>query len=198
MLSFSKSEKYVKGLVWPSATLACVFLVFLLVNCASPQPQREFTGEKIFRTTQPSRLFFANTRSFNYYRKRPKGTDLDVYRLRKFRVTRKRPTLVPIIVDAYLKDEAYLFIEANEFPGLSDPITFRAATEAKADTFSLDLPSRKGQLEFATDLYEGILNGHRIGVLVRDTGFVEIYDKRADRAAFQAVFKDYYRLTERI
>jgi len=198
MISFSASEKYVKHFSQPIYQIGCVMIAVMLASCAPPQPQREFTGEKIFRTTQPSRLFFANTRAHSYYRKRPPGTDLDVYKLRKFQFTTKRPMLIPIIVDAYLKDEAYLFVEANKFPGLSDPITFRVESKESIDTLRLDLPSRKAQLAFATDLYAGIMEGHKISVMVRDTGFVEIYEKRAERSAFQAVVKDYYRLTERI
>ena len=106
--------------------------------------------------------------------------------------------LIPIIVDAYLKDEAYLFIEANDFPGHSDPMTIRIQKDSAMDTISLSDPSRKGQLAFATDFYEGILKGGKIEVMVRDTGFAEIYESRAERASFLAVVKDYYRLTERI
>jgi len=194
-LSFGESKKRMGQLTY---WFVFAFLVLLLKSCAPPQPQREFSGDKTFRTTQPSRLFFANTRAHTYYRNRPKGTDLDVYRFRKFQHTRKRPMLIPIIVDAYLKDEAYLFIEANKYPDLSDPLTFEVKSKTQTDTFRLDLPSRKAQLEFATDLYEAVLNGHHIGVMVRDTGFHPILEKRAERAAFQAVVKDYYRLTERI
>ena len=192
------SEKYTKRNGQPTYKFAWVILALLFVKCSSPQPQRAFTGDKVFRTTQPSKLFFANTKAHNYYRKRPPGTDLDVYTLRKFKVTRRQPMLMPIIVDAYLKDEAYLFIEANKFPGITDPLTIRIETETTKDTFSLELPTRKAQLEFATDLYEGILNGRRVEVLVHDTVFVEIYKKRTERAVFQTVFTDYYRLTERI
>lgn len=193
-----ESEKYTKRFGLATYGFVSIILAFWFSSCAAPQPQREFTGEKIFRTTQPSRLFFANTRAFGYYRKRPPGTDLDVYNLRKFKSTRKRPMLTPIIVDAYLKDEAYLFIEANEFPGLSDPMTIRIQTDSITDTISLISPSRKEQLIFATDFYEGILKGGKVEVMVRDTGFMEIYESRAERAAFLTVVKDYYRLTERI
>jgi hypothetical protein len=121
-----------------------------------------------------------------------------VYTSRKFRATRKQPKLIPIIVDAYLKDEAYLFIETNKYPGISDPLTIRVQTDSISDTFSIEIPTRRAQLEFATDLYEGILHGKQVEVLVHDTAFVKIYEKRTERAAFQSVFTDYYRLTERI
>ncbi len=106
--------------------------------------------------------------------------------------------VTPTIVDAYLKDEAYLFVEANKFPSITTPLTIRIKSDTLLDTISLQLPTRKAQLAFATDLYEGILNGHRIEVLTQDSVFLEIYEKRAERAAFQSVFTDYYRLTERI
>ncbi len=192
------SEKYAKRIGQPTYRFAWVILVLLFAKCSSPQPQREFTGDKVFRTTQPSRLFFANTKAHGYYRKRPPGTELDVYTSRKFRATRKQPKLIPIIVDAYLKDEAYLFIEANKYPGISDPLTIRVQTDSISDTFSIEIPTRRAQLEFATDLYEGILHGKQVEVLVHDTAFVKIYEKRTERAAFQSVFTDYYRLTERI
>ena len=182
----------------PSALLFGLLALIVCGGCASPEPEVDFTGDEAFRTTDPSRLFFNNVRSSSYYLERPRGTDLELYRNRKFSQTVKRPILVPIIVNAWLKHEAYLFVRPNDFPELHSPLTVQWRTDSTAGHYVLDVPSRPAQYEFASRLYGSVRSGHPLAVMLRDSSYVPVFEQRAERAAFLATVRDYYRLTERI
>ncbi len=179
-------------------TILPIFALPVLVACSAPQPQRDFTGDPDFRTTQPSRLFFANVRASNYYLERPAGTELSLYRNRKFSQTSKRPILIPVIVQALLKDEAYLFIRPNDFRGLADPLTVAWSTDTSKGTYTLDVLTRPAQFDFATELYAALLGGQRLSVRLADSSYMPIFEDEVERAAFAVTTADYYRLTERI
>ena len=181
-----------------SRTGFAVLALGLATACTSPQPQRNFDGDPAFRTTAPSRLFFNNVRSSAYYSERRKGTELDLYRNRKFSQTQKRPLLVPVIVNDWMNEEAFLFIRPNKFEGLGDPLSVRFTGDTISGTYTLDIPNKAAQYDFATDLFESIDRGDALAVMLADSTFVPIYESRAERGAFLTVMRDYYRLTERM
>ena len=94
-------------------TLSLLLLPVLLWCCEQPEQQKTFTGDSQFRTTEPSRLRFLNVRAAYYYRERPQDTKFDIYKLRKFKITKEKPLFIPVIVHNWLEDEAYLFFENN-------------------------------------------------------------------------------------
>lgn len=181
-----------------ASLLAYLLVVVLIAACASPEPQEAVEGEKMFRTTDPSRLFFNNVRSSSYYLERPRGTDLELYRNRAFSQTAKRPVLVPIIVNAWLKHEAYLFVRPNDFPGLHDPLTVYWRADTTVGQLRLETPTRPEQYRFANALYTHVRSDHKLDVLLQDSSRSPIFESRAERAAYLATIRDYYRLTERI
>lgn len=180
------------------AFAAVVFLV-ALYSCGEPhRPDRSADADPEFRVTEPSRLFFLNVRASDYYHSRRKGTDLDVYRPRRFSQTRRRPILAPAIVHAYLKNEAYLFVQGNDFPDLASPLTVTWHRGDSTGAYRLDVPTRPAQYRFAVDLYDSILAGDELAVLLRDSTEAPIYETRAERGYFLATMRDYFRLTDRI
>ncbi|MEL6926847.1 MAG: hypothetical protein AAFO94_22595, partial [Bacteroidota bacterium] len=104
-----------------------ILLWFLggLLSCEVPSAQKEFTGDKQFRTTDPSRLYFSNMRSGSYFNRRKPNTKVDLYTLRKFSREKERPILYPIIVNNWLQDEAYVFIERNQYDAFKDSLKIR-------------------------------------------------------------------------
>ena len=174
-------------------------LAVLLVACGEPhRPERAADADPAFRVSEPSRLFFLNVRSAGYYQSRPRGTDLDLYRSRKFSQTLKRPILVPTIVHAYLRNEAYLFVQPNDFPGIAEPLSVTWDHADSAGVHRLDVPTRPAQLAFALDLYESILAGHRLEVVLSDSSRAPVLETRAERSQYLGVLQDYFRLTDRI
>lgn len=106
--------------------------------------------------------------------------------------------LIPIIVEAYLKDEAYVFVRPNDFQGFHSPITLQVHNGTPDTLLRLDDQTRPGQLQFASLLYEHLMEGDTLQVLLRDSSWQQVYELRAERAAFFSVMQDYYRLTERL
>lgn len=181
------------------ALAAVVLLLLAAAACGEPHhPDRSADADPAFRVSEPSRLFFLNVRAASYYHSRPRGTDLDLYRSRRFSPTQRRPVLAPTIVHAYQKNEAYVFVEPNGFPGIADPLTVVWRHADSAGTYRLDVPTRPGQFAFAVDLYEGMLAGHELAVLLRDSTDVPLYETRTERGHYLGVMRDYFRLTDRM
>ena len=161
------------------------------------QRREPFDGDPRFRVSQPSRLYFANVRTSSYYLERPRGTELEVYRLRQFSQTAKRPLLIPVIVQAYLKDEAYVFVRPNDFPGIASPlrVDFRGADTA--GTLALAVPTKPNQVAFAEALRRSIRRGDSLAVHLEGDARAPVYPTRAERGLFLTVMRDYDALTDK-
>lgn len=173
-------------------------LTLLFFSCQSPEPQKQYTGDEQFHTTDPSRLYFNNIRSTQYYRQRKPNTKIDTYRHRKLSFVNDRPILHPMIVNNWLEDEAYIFIEKNDFEkGWSDTLTIQWAVEDSiGGYFYLDVPTRPKMFEFSGYIYEAMREGKKLAAKDREGNFHEILEESKDRQAFFATMRDFYRLTE--
>ena len=182
--------------------MKCLFSFFVCLlfisACTSPEPQKEFTGDRQFRTTDPSRLYFNNIRSTDYYRNRKPGTRIDLYRHRKLSFKDDRPVLHPVIVNNWMKDEAYIFIEKNAYRnGWSDTLTVRwSQGDTLSGTYELPLGTRPAMYEFAGKIYGAMKDKQQLQVKDKFGNFTPILSDGTDRSAFQMVMRDYYKLTE--
>ena len=184
--------------------LALLLAVGLLLEADACNKERHepFDGDPRFRVSQPSRLYFANVRATSYYFERPRGTELELYRLRQFSKTGKRPTLTPVIVQAYLKDEGYVFMRPNDYPGILSEygVDFRGETRDGRDTagtYRLEVPTKPNQLAFAEDLRRSILRGDSLALHLVGGERAPIYTTRAERGLFLTVMRDYDALTDK-
>jgi hypothetical protein len=170
----------------------------LFAACTSPEPQKEFTGDRQFRTTDPSRLYFNNIRSTSYYRSKYKPANADLYRNRKLSFNNKRPIIHPVIVNNWMSDEAYIFIEKNEYlEGWSDTLTVRwSQNDSIGGEYLLPIPSRPEMYAFAGKLYAAMKEGKDLETKNAKGEFVPLLKNQEDRTAFQVTMRDYYRLTE--
>lgn len=176
-----------------------IFSISLLfAACSSPEPQKEFVGDRQFRTTDPSRLYFNNIRSTHYYRSKYKPANADLYRNRKLSFDNKRPIIHPVIVNNWMSDEAYIFIEKNEYTGgWSDTLTIRWSVEDSiGGEYLLPIPSRPEMYELSGKLYAAMKEGQKLEVKDAKGEFIPILENQQDRSAFQTTVRDYYRLTE--
>ncbi len=179
---------------------AFVLLGFAIaVGCVACDTKRRepFDGDPAFRVSQPSRLYFANIRASSYYFEKPRGTELEVYRLRKFSNTAKRPMLVPVIVQAYLKDEAYVFVRPNDFPGVDPALRVRFAAADTAGGYDLGDGTKPAQLALAEALRRSIVRGDSLYLRMSDGSETSIYPTRAERGLFLTVMADYDRLRDK-
>ena len=176
--------------------LILFLLAFLAFQCQVPEAQKDFTGDSQFRTTDPSRLYFKNMRASHYYNRRKPNTKIDLYTLRKFSNDHKRPILYPVIVNNWLQDEAYVFIEKNKYAEFTDTLDIMWKTDTLSEGFQLALFNKANQYEFAGRLYEKLLNNEELHLKNKNGKWVPIFQNRADRLHFLSTMRDYYRLTE--
>jgi hypothetical protein len=134
-------------------------------------------------------------RQIYYDRSSPDGT-WQAYRFTDRYAGHDRPVITPVIVINWLKDEAYLLIENNDF--LSDEeflrIIITDISTLKTDTITLNQRGRERMLEFGSNLYEAIKSNHKIEVEKKGE-YIPIFNEEVDREAFRITIADYYRLT---
>lgn len=173
-------------------------LVLLFFACQHQEPQKVFEGEKQFRVLEPSRIYFNNIRSSSYYKRRQPKTNIDIYTHRKFSKTRNKPLIRPIIVHEWMKDEASIFIEKNDYPHFRDDfdIAWENAQDSTAGILQLKRRSRQKQYEFAGALYEKILAKCEFYITNTKGERIPLWSDRKDKSAFVATMRDYYKLTE--
>lgn len=163
-----------------------------------PPPAEDAGPKTIFHTTPPSQLYFKNIRSTSYYSERKKHSEMDIYRLRKFSTTRKRPILYPLIIQNWLEDEAYLFVEPNDYLyNFADKLPIRWLEEGKEQQLTLPYRGKEEELAFAEAIYQALLAGHQLEIKVIDHGWVPLFKDGGDRQHFLITMRDYLRLTER-
>jgi len=173
-----------------------IALLSIFWACQQPEAQKEFTGERQFRTTEPSRLYFNNIRSSNYYQEQQTNRT-DVYRFRKFSNTANPPLLSPVIVNNWLEDEAYILFEKNEFdPGFSDTLTVKWTSSSDSGFYHLPLPNWENQYQFAGQLYESLQKNHELSIKTSAKKFIPLLENKSNQQHFRTVINDYYRLTE--
>jgi hypothetical protein len=167
--------------------------------CQQPEPQKVFTGDKQFRTTDPSRIYFKNMRQVYYYLENRKGSKVNIFWLRKYTKTKVRPIIYPKIVNDWLEDEAYIFIENGFYPYFQEDSLQLMWSNTEQDTsgiLTLEVRSKKNQYEFAGKLYERLVEGDDFRMVNNQLDTVAIFEDRDDRIHFVTTMKDYYRLTE--
>lgn len=171
----------------------CVFFYF---GCQQNRKTKAFSGDRQFQTTDPSRLYFKNIRSINYYQTRKPNTKIDIYQHRKFSRTDKRPILYPMILDNWLTGEAYLFIEKNAYPKFAEPLLIQAQKDTVINTFKIEVFNKKNQYRFAEQLYNALNDGQELTVKTKTGAFVPIFQNYQDKSNFRMTISDYFRLIE--
>ncbi len=178
-------------------SIAAILLTFLLA-CSSPEAPPAKDGPAIFRTTQPSHLYFKNIRSNSYRLETQAGTRVDLYRLRSADDTNERPILYPVIADNWMADEAYIFLETNDFEaGFSDTLRVAWQSERDSGRYELAPRDREGQFRFAQQLYEGLRSGYRFRIQTAGGDYAPLFENNRDRQNFLTTLRDYNKLVEK-
>ena len=152
-------------------------ICLLFVACLQKEEPKPFVGDKTFYTAAPNLLYFKNVRSSYYYRSRKPNSKKDLYDFRKFERTSKRPVLLPRIVNNWLEDETYIFLERNKFPGFADSLVVLSGLPADSSSqrIRLAIPTKKAQYEFAVAMYEEILAGRSLFILSKEEEWLPLY-----------------------
>ncbi len=188
LLAVFRRTNYLIGLI-----LAVVLMSTIACGLERTEP---FAGDPEFRMSQPAQLFFANIRSSQYYHERPAGTELDMYRSKAFSQKTERPMLIPIIVQAYLKDEAYLFVKPNSYSGLVEPLHVSYRSARASGTFDKGVGTRLDHRTLADSLAASLSRGDSLFVRLADGQMRSILEDAWERKHFLTVMADYARLME--
>jgi hypothetical protein len=173
-----------------------LFVMLLLAGSCKIDRNKRVDRDKItFRITDDSFLFFKNVRQVYY-----DFHDLPQARWYAFRFSdRPRrtdgPVLNPVIVVDWMRDESYVLIEPNDFL-LHEEIFLvqERSPSGKTVEYRLTQRGRENMLEFATKIYEGIMDEHEITIRSGDK-FHPLFINDEERESFRVVMSDYYRLT---
>jgi hypothetical protein len=169
----------------------------LLLAACSPggAPDREKAAR--FRTTPPSQLYFKNTRSFHYEQSPWKDTRMQRYKLRKFSGPERSPRIVPVILDNWMQDEAYLWFESPAGKPLDRcRLHWRHPRQEESGSYLLDNPTPAGYSRLGLSLYESLRQGHELRVEGPDSTFMPLFPDAEARSAFFTVLRDYFKLVE--
>lgn len=177
-----------------------VMLLLALIACQPAESEQKTPShreERLFRTTDPSHLYFKNIRSVKYTVEEQPQSRIELYRWAQFSTTPKRPILYPVIANNWLQDEAYLFLETNDFEkGFAQPLTLQLATKGDTTVVQLAPPTPQAQHELATALRKHLLQGGNVMVQAADSSFYPVLKDNRDRQYFVTTVKDYLKLTE--
>lgn len=169
-----------------------IFLSFFACDNNSQEITTE--GKAFFHTTDPSRLFFKNTRGHKYSSITQKDSRMDYYYLKTID---KEQLIFPIIANNWLAEEAYVLLKEN--PQLSSQtLTLAFSKEEKKDTLSFLLKKRTEQYDFCKMLYTKSRSGYDIQMLSNATEWTPAFKNSTEKEHFQEVMRDYFRLTEQI
>jgi hypothetical protein len=170
-------------------------MVIMMPACKIDRKNTVDRDKFTFLVSDDSFLFFKNVRQIYYdFQDLPKAKWY-AYRLSDRSQRQDIPTLTPVIVVNWFNDESYLLVEANDFLQEEKTITIQEKNKSgRMLEYSMTDRGRENMLEFATKIYEGIMDEHEIYVRVNEK-FYPLFTNDEDRDNFRVVMSDYYRLT---
>ena len=101
-----------------------------------------------------------------------------------------------MIVDNWIANEAYLFLEKNDFQQFFDPLTIQVLQDTARTTFEIDVFNKDNQYDFARKIYEAPKARQPLVVKDKTGTFIPIFENYQDKANFLTTMTDYFRLIE--
>jgi hypothetical protein len=170
-------------------------LVISFLMACSPSEKKTEKEKSPFRTTAPSLLYFKNIRSTSYSVQEQANTRMEMYKLNAFSSDTDRPIIYPIIVNHWLEDKAYLFLNFNEFEkGIYRPVTIKVGAE---ETIILDPVTIPNQYDYAVSISEALDKELPLEIKGEDGEFHPLMENQKDRSAYLICLRDYLRLIEK-
>ncbi|MEL6717726.1 MAG: hypothetical protein AAFO82_05245 [Bacteroidota bacterium] len=174
--------------------LSILVLAFLFSACNSNPQEIVQENQPFFHTTDPSRLYFQNTRGHKYKSITQQDSRIDYYYLKAID---QEQLINPIIANNWLAEEAYILLE-NSDPLDAKNYTIALVKEDQSDTLQITLQQRTDNYDFCKMLYTKSKSGYTIDVLTKQGQWHPIFENEKARGYFYEVMRDYLRLTEQI
>lgn len=176
-----------------------VLCLFLISAACSPDysDRQKATGDRRFRTTPPSLLYFKNMRSTQYAVEEQPRSRIERYRLNKYERVSGHPVLYPVIANNWLEDEAYLFLQPNDWEaGFMSPLTVSKDTVWSDAVVRLQPQTPEQQYELGIQLYESLKRGEDWYAVAADSTFAPLFEEGNERTYFLTTVRDYLKLTD--
>jgi hypothetical protein len=172
-----------------------IVMVIMMPACKIDRKNTVDRDKFTFMVSDDSFLFFQNVRQIYYDFQDLPQAKWYAYRFSDRSPRQDSPALTPVIVVNWLNDEGYLLVEANEYLQEERTIVIQEKNNSgRMVEYALTDRGRENMLEFATKIYEGIMDDREI--YVRANGkFYPLFEDDEDRDNFRVVLADYYRLT---
>ncbi len=176
------------------------FFIFIVMVILMPawkidRKKRVDRDKFTFRVTDDSFLFFKNVRQIYYDFQDLPQAKWYAYRWSDRDLAQQRPTLTPVIVVDWIKNESYLLVEPNEKLSNESSIVIQEKNfNGVVFEYSLEQRGRENMLEFATKIYEGIMDENEIFIRC-ENNLYPLFRDDEDKDNFRVVLSDYYRLT---
>ena len=165
-------------------------LCFMSVLSCNTNPQQIIQeNDPVFKTTDPARLYFKNTRSHQYQQITQKTSRIDHYYLK---VMTKDQLIIPVIANNWLAEEAYFLFAPKEQGQENLDIKLSDST-----TIQLNLQSRKSQYEAAIKLSKALSADKSCCVQTINGECLSIFASDQEKTHFNTVVRDYLKLVER-
>jgi len=177
----------------------CFFIVVLigvcLVSC-HPDKDRKIDGRKCkFECTEASVLFFKNMRAPYYDLEEMENAGLMVYRNKKRVKQAIHPIFNLAIVHNWRQDKVHLIVEPNQ-PGQTGPLVVLAkAGKGNVDTLRFILRRHDEQFDFASRIYDEILDGKSLYILEGQKA-APFLTTDSEREVFRVTMFDFLRFAE--
>lgn len=141
-------------------------------------------------TIESAELYFRNLRSSSYYLLTGTPEDVDIYELKAFEKDSSLQTLMPLIVNNWRHNLAYIQLEPN-FEVSEYSLVFES--EGKRDTLLEDSPQRVEQFQLAVRIYNAIELDEEIYLLFEGKQ-TPLFQSEDRKKRFRTVLRDYFRL----
>jgi hypothetical protein len=166
--------------------------------CSDISPEEASAEKSVFSTTAPSHIFFKNMRSSYYQATQQAGTKVDLYQLRKIKTDASVPLIYPVIADNWMKDEAYVLIQTNEYEkGFQSPLSVYWSSEKEEGVIEMKSPPNfEHQYAFALELEEALRKNYRLHVLDGNGEEVAVFEAYDEKSVFLTTLRDYKKLVE--
>lgn len=178
------------------------FCILLLLICSCNPDKNTLVDPNVvhYQTTQQSVLFFQNMRGMYYDLDDNPTTKLKLFRFADRPQHEKHPVLNLLLVNNWRHDQAYVMLEPNDSLSryLTDSlrVLWQDTSSMESGTHRFVQGNKDTHYRFATQLYNSILQGHRLHLLNEQNDTLPFMSDEDEREAFRITMMDYYRLVK--
>jgi len=168
-------------------------LLGILQACGIEKNKMLSPDAPVFKTTDPTRLFFKNTRQI-YYDRQEIGRDrLEVYRKKDRNTDSSIYSLNLLIGNNWMHDEAYIRFESASEEMLPAGTTIKWQEGEANGLYRLESNTKESHFALATQLYQAILKKQSLFV-IQDSKEIPVLHTQDQRETFRITMIDFYRL----